>query len=142
MATSTISNSLSELLKGATHRGYLEDVKNLIGNQNLSGTDELGNTLLHISSGSGHASVVEFLLTKKEIKTNINSGNHIGDTALHKAAFRGFDDVVNLLLKNGANPTLTNKNDKTPADLTKSEIVLALLPSPKEEEIVMIDDDD
>jgi hypothetical protein len=38
--------ALNELLKVAAQRGYLEDVKEGITNQNINETDDLNNTLL------------------------------------------------------------------------------------------------
>jgi len=63
---------LLDTLKAAAQRGYLEDIKNQITAENLNDSDDLGNTLLHIAAGSGQKSIVEFILSKKEIKNSIN----------------------------------------------------------------------
>jgi len=137
---------LSEVLKNAAQRGYADDVKASLTEDPriLSSTDELGNTLLHISCAARHVQVVEVILVtnKKEAQAIINRKNHIGDTALHKASFRGHDEVVKLLLKNGADPLITNNDGKTPLDLAKSEEVISILPHPKEEDIEIPSDED
>jgi len=137
------STELPELLKVAAQRGYLEDVKTGATPNIINATDDLGNTLLHIASGAGHTAVVEFLLSKKDqIKLSINKQNHIGDIPLHKASFRGFDDIVQLLIKNGSDSTIKNKDGKTAMDLARSTEMKQLFPQSKEEEILIEEDDD
>nr|XP_026691734.1 ankyrin repeat domain-containing protein 40-like [Ciona intestinalis] len=59
---------------------------------------------------------------------NVNSQNPVnGWTALHWAAKRNHCDVIKLLLENGANKEMLNKDGKSPRELTTNPDVLALL---------------
>lgn len=43
--------------------------------------------------------------------------NKLGDTPLHLAANKDHEDIVGILLENGANPTIQNKQGQFPGDL-------------------------
>ncbi|XP_067648810.1 uncharacterized protein [Haliotis asinina] len=59
----------------------------------------------HIGSTKGHASVVEYLLTRKDITVDMRAGR-FGQTALMMAAERGHYDVYHLLVSEGADLSL------------------------------------
>ena len=46
--------------------------------------------------------------------------NDVGRTALHWAAMRGHVEIVNLLLQNGADKNIKNKQECLPIDLCKA----------------------
>eukprot|EP01065_Artemidia_motanka_P011515 TRINITY_DN16214_c0_g1_i1.p1 TRINITY_DN16214_c0_g1~~TRINITY_DN16214_c0_g1_i1.p1 ORF type:complete len:191 (+),score=45.73 TRINITY_DN16214_c0_g1_i1:58-573(+) len=50
----------------------------------------------------------------------VNRAKKGGSTALHIAALRGYPDLVDLLLKHGADPTLTTESGKIPRDFTET----------------------
>ncbi len=56
------------------------------------------------------------LLKYAVVIDTINSTDIQGNTALHGAACTGHSALVQLLIQQGANPSLTNKKEKTPAD--------------------------
>jgi len=132
---------LNELAKVAAQRGYVEDLQTRVTAENINDVDELQNTLLHIASGAGHEAVVEFLLNKKDlIKPSLNKKNHIGDTPLHKAAFRGYKEVIKMLLKNGCDSKVQNRDGKIPVDLVRDDGIKTLFPEYRED--IQIEDDD
>jgi len=134
---------LSETLKAAATRGYTDDVKLGITSSNLNLTDELGNTLLHLSAAAGHKEVVQLLLAQKDIKPSLSIKNHIGDTPLHKASFRGNVEIVQLLLKAGCDKTAKNRNNKTPLDLARQDDVKdAIAPEESFDENAPMEPDD
>ena len=45
---------------------------------------------------------------------DVNAQNDYNQTPLHAAAYNGHDEVVKLLIDNGANPNLMDKDGNTP----------------------------
>eukprot|EP00474_Spongospora_subterranea_P007418 CRZ07876.1 hypothetical protein [Spongospora subterranea] len=79
---------------------------------NLLIKDNRGNTALHIASCVGHKTVVSMIL-KKSKPQDIDQRNHEGLTALLMAVHYERADVVEELLKNFANPLITDKYGDT-----------------------------
>lgn len=74
----------------------------------LNKADDEGNTLLMIASTGRDLELVEKTLLPK-VK-NINAVNEIGESALTKAIASGSADIAALLIKNGANVNVLNKD--------------------------------
>jgi len=68
---------------------------------------------------------------EKGAKPNIQS--QTGDTALHKAAWRQHPGTTKVLVANGANPNIRNKEGKLPLDYARNseETKRALIPEQK-----------
>jgi len=130
--------SLPELFCSFAQRGYVDDLDQALKESPnlLNASDNLGNTMLHLSCSSGHLNVTRLLLNKK---IDLNRENLLGDTALHKASFRGYSEIVKLLLENGIDASRKNKEGKTALDITRSQAVRNLLSPP---ETLGSDDDD
>lgn len=72
---------------------------------------------IHFASWSGHVKIVE-LLVSKGVDVNLVNG-HNGETPLHDAAHGETDygELIEFLLANGANPSIRNKDGKTPLQI-------------------------
>uniref|UniRef100_A0A4W6CME4 Ankyrin repeat domain 29 n=1 Tax=Lates calcarifer TaxID=8187 RepID=A0A4W6CME4_LATCA len=108
----------------AAQMGHSEVVKVLL----LRGADrdadrQDGSTALFKAALKGHSSVIEELLKFSPSLGLLKNGS----TALHAAVMGGNLQSVLLLLGAHADPTLPNKNNELPADLTKSDRILKLL---------------
>src|SRR3989339_601373 len=57
--------------------------------------------------------VKDFLKNNRE-KEIINAQNSYGKTPLYQACSKNYKDIVKLLLENGANPNIPNKDKETP----------------------------
>ncbi|VDM71560.1 unnamed protein product [Strongylus vulgaris] len=53
--------------------------------------------------------------------------NKIGDTALHAASWKGHRECVELMLENGANTWVRNRDQKLPIDVAKDAEVAGLI---------------
>ncbi|XP_062308672.1 ankyrin repeat domain-containing protein 29 isoform X4 [Osmerus eperlanus] len=95
------------LLRGADRDAYRND----------------GSTALFKSAFKGHNNVIEELLKFSPSLDLLKNGS----TVLHAAVTGGNPSSVSLLLRAKADPTLPNKDNKLPADLTKSEDILMAL---------------
>ncbi|XP_067086270.1 ankyrin repeat domain-containing protein 29 [Osmerus mordax] len=95
------------LLRGADRDAYRND----------------GSTALFKSAFKGHNNVIEELLKFSPSLDLLKNGS----TVLHAAVTGGNPSSVSLLLRANADPTLPNKDNKLPADLTKSEDILMAL---------------
>ncbi|XP_072517004.1 ankyrin repeat domain-containing protein 29 isoform X3 [Salminus brasiliensis] len=108
----------------AAQMGHNEVVKVLLlrgADRDADRTD--GSTALFKAAHKGHCTVIEELL-----KFNPSLGLlKNGSTALHAAVMGGNPKTVKLLLGANADPTLRNKNNDLPADLTKNERILRIL---------------
>ncbi|XP_078541809.1 ankyrin repeat domain-containing protein 29 isoform X2 [Lissotriton helveticus] len=82
-----------------------------------------GSTALFKAAHKGYSDVIEELL-KFSPKLGILKN---GSSALHAAVLSGSIKAVGLLLEAGADPTLRNKAQELPAQLTKNERILKLL---------------
>ena len=71
--------------------------------------------------------VVKVLNLVRGNKMN-NVQNNEGDTPLHCACCHGHSDIVEILMLEGADETIINKDKETPALLTKEEEHTKLLP--------------
>jgi len=92
----------------------------------VKGTDGDSYTALHIAASAGHQENIELLVG--EGKADINSRSVPGQkTALHVGALAKDLPVVLKLLALGADPSLTNADGKTAADLTMDAQILAAL---------------
>lgn len=84
----------------------------------------LGRTALMIACEKGHLEVADRLLG---LGCDVNERDNRGDTALFKAARRNRSQVVKLLITHGADPSITNFDDKSVFDLALSEEIIQLL---------------
>ena len=75
------------------------------------------NTALMLAAERGYISVVEFLVNYE----NLDQKNNVGDTALIMAARGGFYDVSDILLKQGANPRVSNNKKQKAQSVVKEE---------------------
>uniref|UniRef100_A0A3P8T684 Ankyrin repeat domain 29 n=1 Tax=Amphiprion percula TaxID=161767 RepID=A0A3P8T684_AMPPE len=129
MSSTTSSSSLcfqdgTAPLWMAAQMGHSEAVKVLL----LRGADrdadrQDGSTALFKAALKGHNSVIEELLKFSPSLGLLKNGS----TALHAAVVGGNLRSILLLLGANADPTLANKNNELPADLTKSDRILKLL---------------
>ena len=67
-----------------------------------------------IAISENNLTEVERMINKKLIDPNMKTKN--GSSMLHIAVHHGFPEIVELLLKNGANPNIENKNGNKPID--------------------------
>ncbi|XP_075069527.1 ankyrin repeat domain-containing protein 29 isoform X2 [Mixophyes fleayi] len=82
-----------------------------------------GTSALFKAASKGFSDVIEEMLKFSPTLGILKNGS----TALHAAVLGGNIKSVSLLLEAGANPTLRNKANELPADLTKNERMLRLL---------------
>ncbi|PVV02060.1 hypothetical protein BB560_003497 [Smittium megazygosporum] len=74
---------------------------------NISITDEVHRTALHVACSVGNLEAVDILL---KMGANPNATDILGNTPLILAAISGHTDIVLLLLRHGANPKEGSKN--------------------------------
>ena len=98
-------------------------------------TDEHNHSLLYLTARAGFYDTTEALL---EIGVSVNEKQVDGSTALHAASFYGQRPVVELLLRYGADPTVTNRWGNTPADEADSTELKQIFLSNKEDRISQI----
>ena len=81
----------------------------------LEVADEEGNTPLHIAVKDNLTSPTEIAGALIRHGANPNAQNDHGDTPLHFAATRTLEiiDIMNMLVQNGADPKIRNRNDVT-----------------------------
>ncbi|XP_064633150.1 ankyrin repeat and SOCS box protein 8-like [Lineus longissimus] len=65
----------------------------------MSGSDEMGRSALHLCCFNGHFAVAEVLI---QHGAPVNAKDRMGATALHMAAISGHAKIVELLIANGA----------------------------------------
>ena len=65
--------------------------------------------------------MVKLLMNANEL--DINAADNYKNTALHIACEEGNPEVVKLLLNAGADRSMQNKEEKTPVDLAKPELL-------------------
>ncbi len=84
-----------------------------------------GQTGLHYAAANGHPKMLTRYLDAGSLALadgtvvvfDPNKQDDFGNTPLHLAARGGHNKCVAVLLNHGANPTLNNKEGKTPRDL-------------------------
>ncbi|GLH01279.1 Tonsoku-like protein [Gryllus bimaculatus] len=109
-------------LHEAARRGNLNFMQECLS-QGVSGTglDHAGNTPLYWACHAGHVDCVKELLMLPN--PAVNAQNKIGDTPLHSAASKGHLTVVELLLENGADSSIRNKDGDTAENLSMNSAI-------------------
>ncbi len=82
--------------------------------------DNANKNALHFLLLKGHEvqrSIVDEILSHKDIKKHINDKTICGDTALHIACARRDEKFITQLLEKGADLNVKNKNGQTPIDM-------------------------
>lgn len=108
----------------AAQLGYSEAVRVLLlrgADRDASRID--GTSALFKAAAKGFSDVIEELLKFSPTLGVLKNGS----TALHAAVLGGNIKSVALLLEAGANPSMRNKANELPADLTQNERILRLL---------------
>lgn len=100
-----------------------------------STTDEHNHSLLYVTARAGFYDTTEALL---EMGVPVNEKQVDGSTALHAAAFYRQEPVIELLLRHGADPTVTNRWGNSPADEANSREIMKIILSYKEDRISQI----
>jgi ankyrin repeat protein len=95
----------------SARKGTLAEMKSLINETKIDKdtVDDKGSSLLILACYRGNQEVAEFLIS---IKANLNYESDNG-TALMACVVKNNRNLVDLLLKNGANPNLTDANGIT-----------------------------
>ena len=83
-----------------------------------------GWTALHMAIEHEHHEIMEALITAG---ADVNIKTDEGDSPLHKAVMSGNKNFVTTLLEHGANPLITNSEEKTSSHLAKDDGVKMLL---------------
>jgi hypothetical protein len=79
-----------------------------------------GVTPLMYASAGGHVEVLRFLLGHPSVKSTINRRNVSGRTGLYSACGKALVRVVRVLLENGADPTIPDRDGRSPLSVAKS----------------------
>ena len=101
----------------------------------VSCTDEHNHSLLYLTARAGFYDTTEALL---EMGVPVNEKQVDGSIALHAVSFYRQQPVVELLLRHGADPTVTNKWGNSPADEANSREIKQIILSYKEDRISQI----
>lgn len=107
------TNTSNELLD-AVRAGNLGQVQVVMfGGPDLEVRDRHGNTPLMLAcrDSENRFQIAVYLI---ERGANVNAVNHAGESALHLLADHGDTRVIDALLRQHANPTLRDVDDKTP----------------------------
>lgn len=81
--------------------------------------DNAGNTLLHVAAYEDDGEMCKFLAERSGLEVDARTAD--GKTPLHCAAAMGKGEAIDQLLKNGANPAITNSDHKTARDIAVGE---------------------
>lgn len=117
----------------ASSRGHQNALLLLLhSNANINQVNIDKNTPLHLAVNNGHMNCVKALIYfaehgRKKIK--INCSNESGKTPLHLAAKWGYEGIARILIENGAEPSLQDKNNKTSFDYAHNLRILQVLKS-------------
>lgn len=101
-------------------------------NSLLEHIDEHDHTVLYLAARSGFYDTTEALLN---LGVPVNKVQVDGSTPLHAASFYGQRIIVELLLRYGADPTIKNRWNNTPADEAKSCDIKQVILTSKEDRI-------
>ena len=101
----------------------------------VTSTDEHERSLLYVTARAGFYDTTKVLV---KIGVPVNETQVDGSTALHAASFYGQQPVVELLLRHGADPTVKNKWENSPADEAASTEIEQMILSHKEDPISQI----
>ncbi|XP_023811300.1 ankyrin repeat domain-containing protein 27 isoform X2 [Oryzias latipes] len=96
---------------------------------NADAQDNSGNTALHLACMYGHEDCVKALVYYDVQTCHLDLQNDKGDTALHLAARWGYEGIILVLLENGANTHILNKNKESPLQCALNSKVLTVLQS-------------
>lgn len=108
-----------EQLFDDAREGNLIELGQLIGSgADLSVTDSDGMTALMHAAANDHYKEVGLLVGSYD--SNINARDNTGETALMHACAVGGHTIVKLLLKKGADPSLTDNGGKTAHDYAEA----------------------
>lgn len=88
-------------------------------------TDNRGATPLHRAASKGNTNVVRLLLDDERIK--VNCRDTYGNTPLHLACEEERREEAVLLVQNGADLFIKNKEEKTPLDLCTNSLRKVLM---------------
>ncbi|XP_059045315.1 ankyrin repeat domain-containing protein 27-like [Achroia grisella] len=117
----------------ASSRGHQNALLLLLhSGANINQTNIDKNTPLHLSVNNGHMNCVKALIYFAEHsrkKVIINCVNESGNTPLHLASKWGYEGIARLLIENGAEPSLQNRNHKTAFDYAHNLKILNVLKS-------------
>ncbi|XP_065390070.1 ankyrin repeat domain-containing protein 29 isoform X4 [Macaca fascicularis] len=126
------ANIHDQLYDGATalflaaQGGYLDVIRLLLASgAKVNQPRQDGTTALLKAANKGYNDVIEELLKFSPTLGILKNGT----SALHAAVLSGNIKTVALLLEAGADPSLRNKANELPAELTKNERILRLLRS-------------
>ncbi|XP_067653124.1 ankyrin-3-like [Haliotis asinina] len=75
----------------------------------LSVTDENGDNILHCACGGGNVEIVNYILKRNTL--DVNSKGHEEKTPVMLAASHGKSEVFDILMKKGADLSVTDEND-------------------------------
>lgn len=89
------------------------------GKVDLNATDNNQSTVLHWAVYKGYERIVEYILSENKFQHTFKDIN--GQTALHLAALYNKSKIVEILLRNGANRMVKDKENKYPVELTEDK---------------------
>ena len=87
----------------------------------LMSTNDKGELPIHLAAGKGQIEIVKLLLDKGCPVDAQVQHQYENDTPLYQAACYGKKEVVAYLLDKGADPSVKNKQNKTPYQITKEK---------------------
>lgn len=117
-AINTINEHGATPLYMAVSRGNKEICKLLLPlmrPETINAVTKIGWTVLHGAAALGSEEICKLLIPHMTLESINAVETEHNDTALHKAAQNGLTNVAWTLLDHGANPTICNKQELTPA---------------------------
>ncbi|XP_053914932.1 protein phosphatase 1 regulatory subunit 16A [Cuculus canorus] len=125
MAEQGITQEKIEEARGATERGMVQEIRQLVeAEADLDAPRGHGATLLHIAAANGYVEAAELLL---EHRAGVGTRDEDGWEPLHAAACWGQVLLVELLVAHGADLDSKSGLDETPLDVCGDEDVRAKL---------------